>query len=628
MKVRRVLVILFFLLLFCFTGAQAKEGFDILLYEVRMDVQDDHSVILTETIDVEFTQQLHGIYRTIPLQTHFNTWGTISHIQMLSSHPYTTTREGGFLKIRIGDANKWAAQKERYQLTYQFHLGHDGLDTMDELYYNLIGNGWNTNINEVRFEIHMPHPFDSTNVSMTYGLTFSQEKDQVQFSVDGQHIAGFMTRRLGPYEGLTIAIPLPEGYFSAMPIPKDYAGMLRTFGPPLYLSLLLLGFALWQKWGRNQPFIPTVEFYAPSGLTSADLGYIFDNQVDNEDLLSLIIYWASQGYLRIEEKALQGFFASKPGFVFHRLADLPDSAKPYEKKMFQDLFRIYGNGDSVSDDQLKNHFYKTMESTRKLLLYGFTHRNENRIFGRWVPFVKAGLILLAILISFASHFALTYAFFPEPLLDVLGITMVIYPTSLLVSFGAFFLLGKVQRGSGWSMKIAFFMVGLLQAALLVGFAIIGSMENVLLSGFLGYLASLVLIYLTFRADQRTALGHKYMEQLMGFRQFLLEAEQDRIEMLSEQNPEYFYNILPYAMVLGVSERWAKKFEHFALTPPAWYVSSRPDANFNSWLFYRSLSSSMSTMSASMTAMPSQRGGGSSGGGFSGGGSGGGGGGGW
>jgi hypothetical protein len=47
--------------------------------------------------------------------------------------------------------------------------------------------------------------------------------------------------------------------------------------------------------------IPTVEFYPPPELTSADIGYIFDNQVDTKDITSLILYWASKGYLAIEE---------------------------------------------------------------------------------------------------------------------------------------------------------------------------------------------------------------------------------------------------------------------------------------------------------------------------------------
>ena len=38
------------------------------------------------------------------------------------------------------------------------------------------------------------------------------------------------------------------------------------------------------------------------------------------------------------------------------------------------------------------------------------------------------------------------------------------------------------------------------------------------------------------------------------------------------NPEYFYNILPYAYVLGVSDKWMKKFEGITMEAPHWYYS--------------------------------------------------------
>ena len=37
-------------------------------------------------------------------------------------------------------------------------------------------------------------------------------------------------------------------------------------------------------------------------------------------------------------------------------------------------------------------------------------------------------------------------------------------------------------------------------------------------------------------------------------------EKDKINELVEENPNYFYDILPYAYVLGVSDKWSKKFE--------------------------------------------------------------------
>ena len=94
-----------------------------------------------------------------------------------------------------------------------------------------------------------------------------------------------------------------------------------------------------------------------------------------------------------------------------------------------------------------------------------------------------------------------------------------------------------------------------------------------------------------------------------------------------QNPSYFYNILPYTYVLGVSKKWISKFETINLKSPDWYDSP---SDFDMHSFESFVDSTMHTANDSMTSSPSSSSGSSSssGGGSSGGGSGGGGGGSW
>ena len=125
----------------------------------------------------------------------------------------------------------------------------------------------------------------------------------------------------------------------------------------------------------------------------------------------------------------------------------------------------------------------------------------------------------------------------------------------------------------------------------------------------------------FRADRK--LG-----KIKGFRNFLENAEKPKLEELVTQNPEYFYNILPYTYALGVSKVWMEKFEDIALQAPNWYGGY---TDFSMYTFNSFMNSTYSSISTSMTSRPSNNGGsggGFSGGGFSGGGSGGGGGGSW
>ena len=103
--------------------------------------------------------------------------------------------------------------------------------------------------------------------------------------------------------------------------------------------------------------------------------------------------------------------------------------------------------------------------------------------------------------------------------------------------------------------------------------------------------------------------------------FGLSTEKHRLEQLVEQMPDYFYKILPYTYVLGISNVWIKKFEHIAIRPPEWYSG---DTVFDHDSFGRFINSAIRSATAAMASNTSDTGSGSSGGGSSGRGSGGGG----
>ena len=138
--------------------------------------------------------------------------------------------------------------------------------------------------------------------------------------------------------------------------------------------------------------------------------------------------------------------------------------------------------------------------------------------------------------------------------------------------------------------------------------------------------------------KRTKQCVDWMGRLAGLRDFIETAELDRLKVMAEENPEWFYHILPYTYVFGLSEIFASKLEDLALPAPEWYVSSVPGYPvWNYYYFHHALMHSMTRMNQTLTiAEPPKSSGGSSGlgggfgggGGFSGGGFGGGGGGSW
>ena len=133
------------------------------------------------------------------------------------------------------------------------------------------------------------------------------------------------------------------------------------------------------------------------------------------------------------------------------------------------------------------------------------------------------------------------------------------------------------------------------------------------------------------SQRRNDESTKYYNKIMGFKDYLLKVEKEKLELLVEENPNYFYDILPYAYVLGISKKWSKKFESIVMPAPTWYVGNMYDINtgrFDVNKFSSSLERTLATTSTTMSSRPYESSGSSGGGSFSGGGGGGGGGGSW
>ena len=61
-------------------------------------------------------------------------------------------------------------------------------------------------------------------------------------------------------------------------------------------------------------------------------------------------------------------------------------------------------------------------------------------------------------------------------------------------------------------------------------------------------------------ERKTDYGEMIIAKVKGFKNYLDIAEKNQIEMLAEENANYFYDILPYAYVLNVSNKWIDKFD--------------------------------------------------------------------
>ena len=279
----------------------AAENFVINNYDVEINVRENNSYEITETLDVNFTAKSHGIIRDL-LRYFDKIPVKISDIKV-DEYRSKINKGSENISIRIGSENILVNGKARYVISYLYDVGKDDLPDMDEFYFNIIGTQWATDIENASFRVTMPKSFDPGAVNCTSGTYGSTDNGNVEWSVSGNVITGSLLSPLGYNEGLTLALPLPEGYWvgAKSHLPPTWLFSL-VLAYPLHILAVLLAFLLWYARGRDNQIFPTVQFEPPEGMTPAEIGYIIDGQVDNKDVNSLIVYWAEKGYLAIEEE--------------------------------------------------------------------------------------------------------------------------------------------------------------------------------------------------------------------------------------------------------------------------------------------------------------------------------------
>lgn len=581
-------------------------GYNIESYDIKMVVNENNTFDITETITANFTgYNKHGIFRKIPLRntvtrldgTKSNNRAKISNISV--SDPCTISDEDGYKVLKIGSSSQTVFGIKTYTIKYNYNIGKDPVKNADELYFNLIGSEWDTSIDNVTFTITMPKEFDKTKLGFSSGYKTSTDSSNVYYTVTGNTISGELENGLYYGEALTVRLTLPDGYFVGASSNFDFI-MLVEIG--ISIIFVIIAFGIWNKYGKDDTPVETVEFYPPEGLNSAEIGFIYKGHSEQKDIISLLIYLANKGYLKIEEfeETTLKIIKSK-NFKIIKVKEY-DGDNEDERTFFNDLF-VYK--DEVTKDDLYDKFYLTLNKISKNIN---RKENQEKIFEK-ASLGKRTIILVMIIIVFlfmggisifkmgdiGGIFALTLILgTPLMLLYKKPNVAMIILTSIVLVFVSFFYMSEdiISDGAYWTKFI------------------IESICMIILIVFLGII------------KKRTQYGTEMLGKIQGFKNFLETAEKPQLEELVMKEPEYFYNILPYTYVLGVSNKWMKKFEDIALEAPKWYYGY---TTFDNYAFNRFMNSTYASISNAMSSSPSDSG---SGGGFSGGGSGGGGGGSW
>lgn len=301
---------------------------------------------------------------------------------------------------------------------------------------------------------------------------------------------------------------------------------------------------------------PMMTFEFPVGLTSADVGILIDSKVDYRDVLSLIPWFAAQGYLRMEriddKEMRERHDDVRTNFVLHRLQAPSSLANDYEQTFFRMLFP-----DGATTRELRyerdEEFGWGWRETASQLAYHRSKAEEPILYAPVVQGVAFVLMLAALCcmgkdLNFVGA-SLCLAVFP---ITAIAVMTIFREWAKDGNMSTRIKCGLIVAGA---FGIFLFAVWVYRVYMQPNaFEILGSLV----------VAQGVLCFYSTRFVRPTKLRREQMSELLGLREYIRCAESQELRQIVTDNPRVFYRILAYGMAFGLAPKWVQKFRSISL----------------------------------------------------------------
>lgn len=562
-----------------------EKTFELTDYSVEITVNENAVLEVKENMTAVFYSTIkRGIVRGIPLTNTYSykekgvTKSVTQSIEVydLRGNGINYEYDGDWILINFGSVSDYLTPDQPYVFytTYKVNLGKDTPKTYDMFYYNILGIDWTCNIKNFDFKVTMPKSFDTTKLNLFTGGYKSQSKVKAEnYTVTNNEtviIEGSLTN-IKPHNAVTLSVGLDEGYFVGAK-PVEY-GLSKVVLVLACISAVLAVVAFLFKKKRPTLVIP-VEFYAPDDMNPADVASILKGKVEVEDTTSLIVWFASKRYLKIQVN-------DNEDIILTKLKEYPVKAKKiYEKMLFDKLFE---NGDTINLSKVENNSKTvqfidkngnakstTSDSLPMTISKVTTKANmekpvKNRLQKRNVVFTMICMIAVAITTILFFEVPTIYQVmgsFTFPLIVSVASLGLLFAYTYFVFFLKHTIVGKTRVLS---------VVGLLVSIVTAFLNTALPLNNISYTfGYINYAIAIVAVLgvvvagsiLSFTEEQA-----KYYGRVIGFRNFILNCEKDKMDLLLKDNPEYFYDILPYAYIFGITDEFIERFEFLGYQIP-------------------------------------------------------------
>ena len=402
-------------------------------------------------------------------------------------------------------------------------------------------SGFDYPVEKMSFSVTMPGEI-TTKPTFTSTYMQSSVESRITTIVGGQLLNGSTTQGMQDREKVSLVMDVSEDMFPGKLL------LERVGNPEILPMSVFAGLALlyWIIFMRTWPVFRHQRTIPIEGLTAGELGCRLT--AAGVDLTMMVFTWAQLGYLRI--------MVDKKGRVFlERRMDMGNERGETENRVFRSLF---SRGDVVDATGARYaKLCRSVEETVSGIREMYTKRAGNvkifRIFGCMIS-VFCG-------ICYAMNLAKTQL--PQILLSILFVIIgVVTAWGMQSAMYKIHVRGKIPVYIGSVCGLLWILLGILVGQWIMGLTVVAGQ----------YLIGLLAAY----GGRRSELGMLHAGEVLGIRHFLRKLDDKQLKRLLDNNPDYFFDMLPYAIALGVDKKFAKAFGKMPMADCHYLLVTRND----------------------------------------------------
>lgn len=399
--------------------------------------------------------------------------------------------------------------------------------------------GFSLPIDSSTFAIVLPEgAFSKPTLTSTYYQTRIEESATMD-ALENQIQGRISTRILGS-DWLTLSTQVNEEMF---PQKRRLAWNLDWIDVSM-LSFALLALVYWLVFLRCLPPRAIRRTTAPDGVSAGDIGPALTST--RPDLPALVLHWAQLGYILIQ--------VDDGGRVLlHKRMNMGNERSQYESRIFRAMF---GSRSVIDGTGTRFAALCRKVTAGKSGVHGLFQRGSGN------PLVFRLLVTLVGMFGGISlGAALGEGTALKDLLSILfGMLGIVSGWAIQEGFKSLHLRKKLLLWIALVLWAAWIIAGHMALEPIVATCVSSSQV----------LGSLAAAY----GGRRTDAGKHAAQEILGLRRFMKTVHKEELQRILAVNPEYFHSLAPYAVAMGVDQKFAKRFGGMRMPPCPYLALSR------------------------------------------------------